>query len=254
MKTIPVLGIPYYNRPDLLERCLASIDCHVDQLVIVDQGPVPLGDEFVWRMVLQTPYLHQVNRIVHPNAGVAGAWNEILKLFPSAWWLLVNNDIQFGGGDLARLAAALEGNEGKHGVLYGNHGASCFAITDACIERVGLFDENIFPAYLEDCDYSYRMKLLGVPALNMPGMLAIHGDGIQPSDTTKGSRTIMSDPDLRRRNGVTHGNNFEYYRAKWGGNNGEEVYRTPFNNPWVPVWAWRFDPTQRARQMRALKS
>ena len=30
---------------------------------------------------------------------------------------------------------------------------SLFAITHAAVRSVGLFDENFFPAYLEDCDY-----------------------------------------------------------------------------------------------------
>lgn len=253
MKNIPVLGIPYYNRPDLLRRCLASIDYPVDRLVVVDQGPTPL-DLGGWRKFLDPlPHLSVVDWILHPNAGVAGAWNEIVKLFPAPWWLLVNNDIQFAREDLRKLSAEVRRHGAAAGLYYSNHGASCFALTDACIAKVGLFDENLYPAYLEDCDYSHRLKLAGVRAVSVPGLGAIHGDGVDAADGTKGSQTIMSDPDLRRRNGITHGHNFEYYRAKWGGNNGEEKYDAPFNNPSWPVWAWRFEPGFRAMQVQALK-
>lgn len=246
--SIPVLGIPFYNRPDLLARCLDSIDYPVDKVVIVDQGPASMTG---W--LRPRPLLKRVELIRHPNAGVAGAWNELIKLFPARYWMLVNNDIAFALGDLCKLAGRVEYDryfrpDQRPGVYYGNHAASWFAITDACIRTVGLFDENIYPAYLEDCDYAYRMKLLGVAAETLPEVAAIHGDGVDAADTTQGSRTIHSDPELRRKNGVTHGRNFEYYRAKWGGNNGEERFLRPFNDLACPVWAWRFDPGMRGLQ------
>ena len=40
---IPVLGIPYFNRPDLLLRCLDSIDHPVGRVVL---GNLPVGQ---WR-------------------------------------------------------------------------------------------------------------------------------------------------------------------------------------------------------------
>ena len=248
---IPVLGIPFYNRPDLLRRCLESIDYRVERIVIVDQGPMGVPTDLLrWAAV---EFNQRLQHLYHPNAGVAGAWNEILKLFPARWWMLVNNDIQFAPGDLCKMSGRVEydltfGREA--GVYYGNHGASWFAITDACIAGAGLFDENIYPAYLEDCDYAHRMKLLGIPAENIPGLGALHGNGHDAADTSQGSRTIQSDPELRRKNGITHGRNFEYYRAKWGGSNGEERYTHPFNDPKIPAWAWSFQPGRRALQKR----
>jgi GT2 family glycosyltransferase len=237
---IPVLGIPHYNRPDLLLRCLRSIDEPVERLVIIHNGELcdlPALDDLPgnirWTTVIQ-----------HPNAGVAGSWNEIIKLFPAAWWLICNNDIAFAPGDLNRMAQAVDEQleVPMPGLLYGNHGASWFAITSQCVDRAGLFDENIYPAYLEDCDYSRRCDLLGVRRVNVPGCLALHGEG------GNGSCTIHSDPVVRAHNHRTHGGNFEYYRAKWGGINGQETFGTPFNDPAWPVWAWRFDPARRRNQ------
>lgn len=240
MQRIPVLGIPFYNRADLLARCLRSIDYPVDKLVIVNQGPL-----YPERAEELTPSAREYHVIQHPNAGVAGAWNEIIKLFPAPWWMLVNNDIEFAPGDLEKMAKAAHGTNGTDttGIYYGNHGASFFIITQFGVRFAGLFDENLYPAYLEDCDMSRRMDLLGVPRRNVEGIRSRHGDS-----KLTGSCTINSDPELARKNGRTHGRNFDYYKAKWGGINGKEIYEHPFNDALWPVWAWRFDPAFRKEQ------
>lgn len=260
MNPIPVIGIPYYNRPDLLARCISSIDYPVKNVVLVIQctdiqNPFMTSDKLcaAIRALVDSKLVEKIHILNHPNAGVAGAWNEIIKLFPSAYWVLVNNDIQFAPKDLINMAAAVEISKGQAGccripgIFYGNHGASFFAITDACIDEVGLFDENIYPAYLEDCDYAHRMTLLGMPGTNVQNIHSLHGETTDPLDSTRGSNTIHSDQALREKNGRTHGNNFEYYRSKWGGNNGSERFQNPFNDPNWPVWAWKFDSKFRAK-------
>ena len=240
-KPIPVLGVPHYNRPDLTLRLLQSIDYPVETIVLIDQSATPenvldnerFADDFGGGAVVI---------IMHPNAGVAGAWNEIITLFPAPWWLIVNNDIAFAPGDLQKMAEAVDAFPAA-GMLYGNHGASWFGITAAAVEQAGLFDINIFPAYLEDCDMARRFDLLGLHRANVPDVHAVHGD-----ENMTGSSTIMSDAELRAKNGRTHAKNFDYYRAKWGDINGREFYTNPFNDPQIPVWAWRFMPGFRATQ------
>lgn len=251
MNPIPVLGIPHYNRPDLTARCIASIDYPVEKLVIINNRTVSLLDSEVDKAVLGNQAIeeHSYHLIeLCMNAGVAGAWNEIIKLFPASWWLIVNNDIAFAPGDLAKMAEFVQAqldtprwHDKPADMIYGNHGASWFAITAHGVATAGLFDENIYPAYLEDCDMSRRFDLLGLRRCDVPDVHAKHGD-----DEFSGSCTIMSDVDARAMNALTHGRNFDYYRAKWGGNNEQETFPTPFNDPNWPVWAWRFDPAFRA--------
>jgi len=248
MKTIPALIIPHYNRADLTARCLNSIDHPVGQLVLILNG----GPESCWDLIghaarSKARLVDRLTVIHHPNAGVAGAWNEGIKLFPAPWWLIVNNDIQFAPGDLERMSAAVESTHAfsAHGpgIYYGNHGASWFALTADCVAQAGLFDENIYPAYLEDCDYARRCDLLGIIRANVDGCQAVHGEPVQP-----GSCTVNATPELAQKNCRTHGGNHEYYRAKWGGSNGQERYLTPFNEPHWPVDFWRFEPARRAAQ------
>jgi GT2 family glycosyltransferase len=261
MNPIPVLGIPHYNRPDLLIRCIESIDYPVDILVIVRNGPLlhfPFDHIVKMRGCSPTHYVTRAGGIIkrvevtqHPNAGCAGAWNEIVKLFPADYWLLSNNDIQFTPGDLEKMASTAggtvimekQGDLKTPGVIYGNHGASWFVLTQRAVNVVGLFDENIFPAYLEDCDHSYRCDLLNVRRTTITDVCAIHGEGKMP-----GSCTVNSDPSLRAKNALTHTGNFEYYKAKWGGVNERETFKTPFNDPTWPVWAWKFDVKHRSNQ------
>ena len=237
MNPIPVLGIPHYNRPDLTARCIASIDYPVGKLVLVVNSENSISElgliqrELAARM--DAGLVKSTHIITHPNAGVAGAWNEIIKLFPAPWWLISNNDIEFAPGDLQKLGDCVTATIGKldqPGKIYGNHGASWFAITAHGVATVGLFDENIFPAYLEDCDWSYRADLLGVRRFTIEDVHARHGD-----DKFTGSATIMSDAGLRKKNHRTHGGNFDYYRLKWGGINEQETFKTPFNQLDWPV-------------------
>ncbi len=249
MNSIPVLGIPHYNRMDLTERCIASIDHPVDLLVLIQQGP--RGAERPSRPFreLAPPCVKHVFLSSHANFGVAGAWNEIIKTWPAPYWMITNNDIQFAPGDLKKMndwtLINQRGLSGDLGMIYGNHGASWFTITADAVFKVGLFDENIYPAYLEDCDMSRRMDLAGIVRGNVEGCTSVRGD---VSMNMTGSCTIYSDPIIRAKNGSTHGRNFEYYRMKWGGDNGKEIFTHPYNNPNLPLDYWFFNPQMRKLQ------
>lgn len=243
---IPVLGIPYYNRADLLQRLMSSIDYPIEELVIINNR----NDQWDGECRLRTeimPLIGTVTIIFHPNAGCAGAWNETIKLFPNApYWVLVNNDIQFAPGDLARMAEACREDKPMPGCFYANHGASFWAVTERGVAEVGLFDENFYPAYLEDCDWSRRADLLQVPRVNVQGCASVHGDG-----RLTGSCTVNSELALREQNIRTHQGNFSYYVEKWGGRNEKETFRRPFDNPDWPLSHWVFDLARRRRQQWA---
>ena len=42
---------------------------------------------------------------------------------------------------------------------------SMFIATRSLVERIGLYDENIFPVYYEDTEYLWRMNLLGLKVI-----------------------------------------------------------------------------------------
>lgn len=215
--SIPVLICATLNRPDLLVKMLASIDEPVGQTVIIDNGG-------------QVPPEIEAIRLPH-NIGCGGAWNLGFQVTPTAsWWLVTNDDIEFGAGDLKRLVETVEP---QRAAIYHLIGFAAFAVTPSVLQVVGGFDLNITPAYNEDVDMSRRCELAGVPRIEV-GFSGRH----------QGSATIMADPVLRSINGATHGANDRYYRAKWGGEKqGGETFSTPFDRGGdVGEWRWNIAP------------
>lgn len=97
---------------------------------------------------------------------------------------------------------------------------SCFMINLETVERVGFFDEDFFPAYFEDNDYHYRVKLAGGEAIANTTAVFIH----------YGSRTQNQKADGPVVPGPAFENNRAYFMRKWGGAPGFEKFSTPFNN------------------------
>lgn len=223
--SIPVLIVPILNGPDLLRKMLESIDYPVDRIIAIDNGgairesEAPLTAGETEAAVIRLPH----------NIGVAASWNLGIKVTPLApWWLIVNHDIEFGPGDLERLATEMNPSEAGVWLMFG---LASFAITRHTINSVGFFDEGVgHPAYNEDVDFMRRSDLLG---------LRRHETGFTGSHV--GSATIMADPELRRLNGYTHADNDRRYAAKWGGpKQGGETFSTPFNRG-GHMGDWRLD-------------
>lgn len=236
MNSIPVLGIPHYNRPDLLLRCIQSIDYPVDKLVIVQNGK----DEDMPNVFALPSHVKQYVHIRHPNTGVAGSWNEVIMLFPAPWWMLVNNDILFTPGDLERMSRATWTFKDEHAILFGNHACAFFTITKRGVKNVGLFDWALRPAYYEDNEWMWRLKCVGETYTNIENINSIHGENV--NGVMHGSRTINATPQLLNENSRTYDNNHRYYVAKTGGEPGQEKFTHPFNNPAIPLNYLPYDP------------
>jgi len=230
---IPVLGCPVLNRGDLLARMLRSIDYPVGQIVIInngdDAGVAATIDQF--QMIGELPIT-----VLKPqcNLGCARSWNEIMRV-SGEYWLLIGNDIELAAGDLAKIDAFVRAHP-DYVTCPANWGHSLFAVTQAGLDRIGLFDENFFPAYCEDQDHMYRVKLAGAPWADVPDVRAIHGE-----PPLWGSTTIFSDPQLHARCRITQANNKEYYARKWGGAPGHETFMYPFNDPTLSLKDWKID-------------
>lgn len=95
---------------------------------------------------------------------------------------------------------------------------SAFMINKECWEKVGEFDEIYFPAYYEDNDYHYRIKLAGLVAITYPPALFFH----------YGSRTQL---EAIGRPLTDTANQHAQFIRKWGGDPGKETFKTPYNKP-----------------------
>jgi GT2 family glycosyltransferase len=181
---------------------------------------------------------HRDEVILHAhgtNRGLSRTWNDgLLTAYAEAADVVIvaNDDLRFGPGDLDQLAEAAAdqrdryivscaGPHGRYGRRMPSHGFSCFAINPIALEVIGCFDENFFPAYCEDQDYSRRAQLAGLHEANCPDTEVFHA----------GSTAIFSDEAVRVRNAYSHALNMQYYRRKWGGHGDDEQYAHPFANP-----------------------
>jgi len=168
------------------------------------------------------------------NRGASKSWNDGLL---SAFYggcdisIIANSDIWFSEGDIDKLAdyswehrnhymISCAGWHDGFDKAFPSQGHSCFVLNPIALERVGFFDENLFPAYMEDCDYSRRAGLAGMHEENCADTMVHH----------YGSATIQNDPVISKQNAMTHMENMKYYSRKWGGINGQEVNIMPFND------------------------
>lgn len=214
---IPLLGVPVLNREDLAVRMVESVDYPVDELLVVlnmkdkDTALSLIGDA-----ARRNRNIRKVSfSLPSFNLGCGGSWNHIIRHRPvGPWWFIVNADIEFAAGDLELLVTGMT-DSAEVRTLF-EFGA--FAVTSACVDAVGWFDENLHPMYFEDNDYKRRMKVAGVPLHPVAG-------GTRHDN----SSTIGSDARYALRNQETFMENAKYYLAKWGGQPGQEKFDVPFD-------------------------
>jgi len=215
----PFIGIPVLNRLDLLERCLGSVDL-ASEVVVINNNAVDAAFR---------SGLHQLgarfSAVVFDqerNLGVSASWNLLARTaFDRGcdWLFIGSNDTVLRPDSLAKTAA-MAGREPEVGVWH-IHAWNFFLIRRTTIERVGQFDENFYPAYKEDQDYSYRCILAGVERADVPGAGADH----------VGSATVNSNECYRILSTAAGCWNYWYYLIKWGGDATKERFRKPFDAP-----------------------
>lgn len=177
---VPVIIIPILNRPDLLDRCLKSIDYPVENLIVVDNGGVYSADmlaSVVDRQMVKKSYVWSFPS----NLGVATSWNLCIKATPfSDGWLLFNSDAWFEAGQLEIFLADCARDKVT---VAGVPDWCCAWVGRDVVAKVGLFCEQFHPAYFEDWDYERRAVAAGVEV--------VHSDAVIGHDQ---SSTVKSDP------------------------------------------------------------
>jgi len=226
--SIPVLGTAVVNGVSWLESQIHSIDFPIDLYVVVNNsGKTSVSQELDAVLSHANPNIQRTMKVDLPgNIGCAGAWNLMIKsTMMNPYWVICNHDVSFSPG----LLAAVHSNmvSGEVGVLHGSSGDfkvgswDLFGIADSVIRSHGLFDENFYPAYVEDLDY--LMRLLRQPVkrvmLDMPYQ---HGNGTNRQYDQHGSQSLRADDDLRER----------VHRARWINENNYMVEK------WGKDWRW----------------
>lgn len=151
--------VPVLRRYDLLREmvrsCRAS-NVQPDNYYIIDNGKNK-------HKLLQALGDLDLSVKVHTPAeslGVAASWNWFIR-HVSEERVIVNDDITFGPDSLELLLAS------KADLVWAKGcGFSCYVLRDACVAKLGLFDEAISPGYgyYEDEDYLQRLDGRGTRA------------------------------------------------------------------------------------------
>lgn len=205
-----LVGIPTINRADLLNEALEKyfIDFFKNDIFIVDNG----NQNIITR--------EERFEIYKPNSnlGVAKSWNAILDKaveleYPRV--LILNDDIYLGKNrkDVEHLIETYYHAD----LIHSTKNLCSFIMTTFAYKMYGGFDENFYPAYFEDNDFKYRLKLNDAYVKET--------EGLNP-EIYRNSMSIKKNVDLN--------NNFkkneQRYIEKWGGLPNQEVFKKPFNS------------------------
>lgn len=203
------IGIPTLNRFDLLHPALLFYlkDFPNTNIYIVDNGKQGI------RLKITDP---RISVFEQPsNLGVAGSWNllcdTIFKKHSHA--IILNDDIYLGRNEI-EIDYFLK--QYKKDFYACPRDWASFILPKSTYESIGQFDTLFFPAYCEDMDYEYRMKLARMVIFRVPFLLPI---------IYRNSSTLELAPSILER----AKENRKKYADKWGGEPTKEQYKTPYN-------------------------
>ena len=230
-----LIVIPVYKVNSRVRACIKSLKDYKHVLLIDNTGRRECQE-----FLDNRKYFGIRVKFFKENIGVNRAWNIGLKE-KHDWTFVVSSSMVFNDG-FKPIAEMLEGYEGL--IFRTDHSWHCTGLSREVIEQVGLFDENFFPGYLEDCDWDYRSILNGTKECGnniIDAYCQVSGGA-----TIDGAQVIIG--PLR-----------EYFVSKWGGpewkdrddrymgwatiwEGGEtehnRIFIHPFDNPDNPISYW----------------
>lgn len=254
-KNIPVIGIPIVNGVHWLERLIKSIDYPVDNVFIINNnGKDHITEELNELNNIENQFIKKLHITHFPtNIGVAAAWNLIIKSYlMEPYWVIANHDIAFTPGLLEEIAQTAVNKDitmiHPHAANFNLGSYDLFVITEKGVRTIGLFDENLYPAYGEDCDFIMRIKNLNPEIVKGLKNKHFHGNEI----ATKGDKSYIKNaqqtkkenPQLIEKLEKVNFINYEYLNKKWGKDwRMTNPYNKPFNNTEYPqsYTTWEID-------------
>jgi len=206
------IGIPTINRGiDLLYPSLmmyAKRDFPNTKIYIIDNGNQGLKikmDAF--------PNIEVIEE--ETNIGVAASWNKLCNIiFENHKYAYILNDDIYLGHNEAAVNEVIKKN--KSGFIQAQSTWAAFIISQSVYKKVGDFDSSFYPAYFEDNDYIYRMKLANInieQSMRLIPMVMRH------------SSSLTKDPSLNK----DFLKNKNRFIDKWGGEPKKEKFKTPYN-------------------------
>lgn len=156
------------------------------------------------------------------NRGVAASWNlgvHHVRGEKLDWLIIMSAACRFGDAGGADFIEHLEATDGAEIAVEADNGVGwhLIAFPRFVLEKVGFFDENFHPAYYEDNDYAYRMRLEFGQSAPWPKVgVDVRLEGLQHG---RDLANVQVDFATLR----------SYYVRKWGGMPSHEHFTKPFN-------------------------
>jgi GT2 family glycosyltransferase len=221
-------GIPTYTQyeraREAVEHIIKTSTLVPDEIVIVDNSETRSAESiFLPLHLMKKPVGTGVRFYFREKNILAGAWNDIMRLYNDDYIIIANDDVIPEPDAIEALVTTAR----EHPEYAMVTGAACcvnsysfFLLRKWAYDIVGAFDEKFVPAYFEDNDYDYRLrKLAGL----------IRAEATDAKVKHIGSATMKAMTDAQR---SRHHHNFafnqRYYEAKWGGLPEHETFIVPF--------------------------
>jgi len=158
------------------------------------------------------------------NRGCSVCWNDAIEhVFVHdqnkyAALIIVNDDTKFNNNSFVELVDYVTKNP-DHAVIKGA-GYSVFGYTRLAYEKLGFFDENIYPAYFEDTDFSARIQNSGLSEIDYAVDISHIGSSSIPSNNLRRTFEEVYLPRTRA-----------YYHKKWNNPVLHDGFPIRHNNP-----------------------
>lgn len=212
--------------PETTDACVASIlrpdssfGIPPADVLIVDNSRDGFAEKYqadgfrYWRQP-EPPY----------QLGVARSWNVGARAMLEEdrdYLVLLSASMEFGPLLHCSFRWQVEQFWGAKVVEADGHSWHLIALHRSCFERVGLFDECFYPAYVEAIDWCYRLRMVGWEQ----GWVRVWVNAL--------SRGVAAHNHLVA---CPAGPLLDYYAAKWGGPKGEETWVQPFGSKPLDYW------------------
>eukprot|EP01063_Lacrimia_lanifica_P008147 TRINITY_DN15278_c0_g1_i2.p1 TRINITY_DN15278_c0_g1~~TRINITY_DN15278_c0_g1_i2.p1 ORF type:complete len:1077 (+),score=299.12 TRINITY_DN15278_c0_g1_i2:85-3315(+) len=253
---IPVWVTPIFMDVDEMKEAMVSIDVPVRLLAFTQNSDTEAAREAM-ALVKALPFGTTVVSFVDQptqsgfGAGMNTGIIEGLRLVHDpapTWFYLANADVSYNQGELGQLAYYANQYWEHYGLFYPNEQEHyAFGLSRRAVDSAGVFDESIWPAYNEDVDIRFRIRLCGFGQIVTPGSFK-HKHSVNMKKPKKDKRASDYQKIVQRGN-----NNFPYGNQKWYWYGQQHIfyhappsgYKTPWNITGAPLSLWSVSEAHR---------